>query len=877
MKTNSREIFYSDETSENEDLSSIKETKLIKLKKNRNKTINNQKFQFIRNLLIKAQNLFLLERYDEVIKIAGDIVAEDHKQSEAYFLIQKSLEAQGEIQKSINVELLRTQMEECRKPLKWIELSRKFKVIHNAKQSLYCINRALKLKKNDPQILFEKAQLLEETGSSFQATKYYEKSLIFGFFDIEICRKLVEKFLLKNQKLRAIFLLANVLKFSETNLNAFQLFLNYFIDIMNKMQLHRLVIYVVESLLISFEKFIKICSIIANNIKNIKQVSIEDRLIFNNNDLNLNYFISFYSVDIQYQYVKALILSEQLDLDKLMKIFPIHTYADLFVDLVNSVKIFPDIALKLINNFWNNDYNSVTRAKLLEVKLESLYRKNDSHELITTIKESVANYMDYPPLMLKIWKIMRKRLRRRCSTNSLKTSLKTSRVNSVLFLDEDANSPKYIKKENSKFVISKLAELRANRPEFFEEIDNVRFIMDKEYPKDNILLLYNKLNIHYDQKDHVYYDNLQKLLELVFSLEERREKIWKLLYCKFSELSSEEWVQFNRLKFYKVQNLSVLKRRKVIKKSGKKDHSKLYANFYTLKIFSFSKWIGNKEFYSLCENLIKFLKRIQSSQFSGLLVKIIGSRLFSTHICFLNSLRLLKYAQKTAQLDDILISLRKLFIIFQKETVEQKLFDLNQKLSRENLVIMILNALNNNIWEIKSQRINTFNFFSKACKNIIKSTKINNFYNSEESDIINVIAKTTLANIHYVANSYSKCFNLYHSLKNFQPALCSFMSFLCNIHLAVSRFCSDRQLTIKEAFNEFYDYAKYSPEAQVRYNLGRLLTFLGEYEYAVAVFEKGLREHYYVKTALNIVSIYRRLGNKNMVDHIISKNLNFNV
>lgn len=127
-------------------------------------------------MLGDATNLYLASKYDEAINYLHEIIRLSPEIPEPYHHLSLIYEKKGEYSKALDFLMLSAQLSHGESDI-WIRCSYLNRRLNNLQQAEYCITRALKIEKDNPYLLYERAVLHEEMGNIRKAAHIYERIL----------------------------------------------------------------------------------------------------------------------------------------------------------------------------------------------------------------------------------------------------------------------------------------------------------------------------------------------------------------------------------------------------------------------------------------------------------------------------------------------------------------------------------------------------------------------------------------------------------------------------------------------------------------------------------------------------------------------------
>ncbi len=127
-------------------------------------------------MLGDAMNLYLACKYDEAINYLHEIIRLSPEIPEPYHHLSLIYEKKGETSKALDFLMLSAQLSHGESDI-WIRCSYLNRKLNNLQQAEYCITRALKIEKENPYLLYERAVLQEEMGNIRKAANIYERIL----------------------------------------------------------------------------------------------------------------------------------------------------------------------------------------------------------------------------------------------------------------------------------------------------------------------------------------------------------------------------------------------------------------------------------------------------------------------------------------------------------------------------------------------------------------------------------------------------------------------------------------------------------------------------------------------------------------------------
>ena len=127
-------------------------------------------------MLNDAMNLYLSSNYEEAINYLHEIIRLSPELPEPYHHLSLIYEKKGELTKALDFLMLSAQLSHGESEI-WIRCAYLNKKLNNTQQAEYCITRALKIEKDNPYLLYERAVLQEEMGNIKKAANLYERIL----------------------------------------------------------------------------------------------------------------------------------------------------------------------------------------------------------------------------------------------------------------------------------------------------------------------------------------------------------------------------------------------------------------------------------------------------------------------------------------------------------------------------------------------------------------------------------------------------------------------------------------------------------------------------------------------------------------------------
>lgn len=881
-RKNSDKIFHSDESEEETEKREPKLKQKISKKRNHASNIHDyfkistkqmsqrkkQDKNHVEDLLQQANEAYISEDFELAKELSFEILRRDQSNSEALFLIEKIYETKGEEDKATNVMMIRGHIEKWKSSEKWRSIALRFIALNDEPSALHCYTRAIKLSKKDPLLYLEKGKLLESIGKNLKASLYFEKAILNGLPDIQLTKVVSRELLMKGSRNRALMILMKSLRTLNTlEIEYIEIF-HMTLDLLNKTNFPGASVALVESFGLNPQKYQQTCTSIFEaakiDLKNLDQQLRELPSSFSNELFRL---LGSHSKDIQYQYLKGLFLSGRTVFgQEALKLLPksyLLTTPELAVDLVRSLKCIPDFALELADYFIENaraqnppDFGF--SAKLVDAKAEILRKLQRYTEIVQTYRNSLKFDPSQIAIRLKILRMIERGLGRARARKFNDNFDGVSRLSNFGEVGSVAFTEKQPIERQSKIGFSKLANLKANRPEFFTEIEQIIHRINSEFSQSEFLLRYTELRNEIDKTTLHYLHNLEWLVVIGLRLEQKRSSIMDLLLSKFGDIGTTELI-----KIYK-QNTSgsrlLLKYKKM--RTQSKNYSRLFAQFYVKKIFSFASHIKIQEFTNLCEEFVTYVHNHNISKEAEVLQSILSLKKFDHNFFLKNAMRL--YALSTEQKNPSLavLALRKVFTVLQKEINAQK--GVFSQSERDLVTLFALNSLNNTLLQIKSNRINTFNFFKKALKNVMKG-----YENKKYSDP-NIMTSTrfVIANMFYIAGSFNKSIDSYEGLRSFVEKEVALMISLCKFQGSISRFCNNKKQLLEEAFDEFAIYADKACPKEARYNLGRVFVLIGDYRRALQAWNSEDKDEFTLRRKANLLAVHRTIKNKFMEESI---------
>jgi tetratricopeptide (TPR) repeat protein len=130
----------------------------------------------ISEMLGQANNLYLNNKFDEAINILHEMIRHSPDLQEPYHILSLIYEERGDFVNALYFLMLAAHLSQGESDI-WIRCANLNRKIKNIQQAEYCITRALKIEKDNPYLLYERAQLQEELGNFKKAAYIYEKIL----------------------------------------------------------------------------------------------------------------------------------------------------------------------------------------------------------------------------------------------------------------------------------------------------------------------------------------------------------------------------------------------------------------------------------------------------------------------------------------------------------------------------------------------------------------------------------------------------------------------------------------------------------------------------------------------------------------------------
>ena len=127
-------------------------------------------------MLTDAMNLYLSSKYDEAINYLHEIIRLSPELPEPYHHLSLIYEKKGELHKALDFLMLSAQLSHGESEI-WIRCSYLNRKLNYIQQAEYCISRALKIERDNPYLLYERAVLQEEMGNIKKAANIYERIL----------------------------------------------------------------------------------------------------------------------------------------------------------------------------------------------------------------------------------------------------------------------------------------------------------------------------------------------------------------------------------------------------------------------------------------------------------------------------------------------------------------------------------------------------------------------------------------------------------------------------------------------------------------------------------------------------------------------------
>ncbi len=127
-------------------------------------------------LLSKANSLYLSYNLDDSIKVLHEIIRLDPNIQEVYNLLSLIYEEKKDLKNSIYFLMIAAHLSQSDSEI-WIKCFSLNKQINNFPQAEYCISRAVKVEKDNPYYLYEKAIINEELNNFKKAANTYKKLL----------------------------------------------------------------------------------------------------------------------------------------------------------------------------------------------------------------------------------------------------------------------------------------------------------------------------------------------------------------------------------------------------------------------------------------------------------------------------------------------------------------------------------------------------------------------------------------------------------------------------------------------------------------------------------------------------------------------------
>jgi len=153
-------------------------------------------------LLSKANSLYLSYKLDEAKMVLHEIIRLDPNIQEVYNLLSLIYEEKQDIKNSLYFLMIAAHLSQGDSEI-WIKCFNLNKKMNNTLQAEYCISRAVKVEKDNPYFLYEKAIINEELNNFKKAANTYKKLLEISDSNSDILvhtSNIYEKVLKNNEK-----------------------------------------------------------------------------------------------------------------------------------------------------------------------------------------------------------------------------------------------------------------------------------------------------------------------------------------------------------------------------------------------------------------------------------------------------------------------------------------------------------------------------------------------------------------------------------------------------------------------------------------------------------------------------------------------------
>lgn len=138
--------------------------------------MKNQNDVEVEFLIGKANSLYLSNNLDEAIKVLHEIIGFDPNIQEVYSLLSLIYEEKQDMKHSIYFLMIAAHLSQGDSEI-WIKCFNLNKKIGNLQQAEYCLSRAVRMEKENPYFLYEKAIINEELNNFKKAATAYKKLL----------------------------------------------------------------------------------------------------------------------------------------------------------------------------------------------------------------------------------------------------------------------------------------------------------------------------------------------------------------------------------------------------------------------------------------------------------------------------------------------------------------------------------------------------------------------------------------------------------------------------------------------------------------------------------------------------------------------------
>lgn len=651
---------------------------------------------------------------------------------------------------------------------------------------------------------------------------------------------------------------------------------------------------------------------------------------------SIYFFIQNYPIDISFAYVKGLIGSCQLEkYSNFVVIFNRKTFSnheDTWEEFLKSINktdneqftsnefkkiegdFFEDLSKVKKIIFLNQQaifYNQQKNSKAKTRCLLKIYRL-DSSNIKAKLKlcQSWKRKKETSQAALNMLNLDENASRRTAKMNYLDDNLSAFSLNESTFelniIPNQESNDLLVSKMKSK-IITKLTMLKLFNQELIKNISSLINQHKIKNEREKRLLQHERIKLYNEnQKTSEYFKELKDFVFSNLQLEIERKELSKKLKSKLMLESYKE--VFRSILALKIKGKGLLskKQKQITREIKNYEQDDSGTLLFTKKKFFIQKLVSffMKEIFSVVE-FISF------SLFYGYFNELLSHFYCQTNYKDCQTLLILMTSFKPRQVSNFTefctIYLKKYTIDYLIGDFEHSAIDLRQiiksinlltleeiKIKREEVesILEISLAHFNNLLSLMHQSSNTLSsYVHKVLKILLKKLELleeSKILKKEQTIKFRSILYLTIGNMYFTSNSFELAVRNYQKCAEVCPKnkkhLTDFMMFLCHLLKTKSRTNENTESSFKVALNFFQLYTKVESNKDVCvYNLGRALSAIGDFENAVILFEKVIEnqkmnkenECIFLKSALNLYSIYNFDKNEFMMQRTIQKHLTF--